>query len=231
MNIKKSIYILCTIFFISCGSSVEGEQQSWDRNSESIKEYTRLFPQYETDMTKQYDKAAIAMEAAKQISDEDKKIEAMSAANDLALKGIAGKIMNLQEAMEDVDQVVDKIKDNFTTDEFSQKTNFLLEDADSEIYKAGVALEASFPTTEQAISEFTAVTNDLEDIKSSLDKHYREIQTNRSKTKQKEREATAEKENSKTVVAPIPDISCKKCGGKVKSGKTKCGNCGAPVKK
>ena len=228
MKLKKSIFIVAVLFLFGCGSSVESEQLSWERKKTTIQEYSAAYPYLKANIDKQYQQAVAAMEKAKSISDEEQKITAMRNANNLAFKGTIDKVMDLETMMDKVASSIKKIKEEFTAEEFTQKTNFLLEEANMEIEKAEVNLQTANQSAEMALFSFEKSTNKLKDVEQSLNKHQEEIQENRKKI---EKETAAKAQETEEKVAPIANVECKKCGGLVNGNDVKCGNCGAPVKK
>ena len=229
---------LVTIFFaltlIACGNSVETQQSYWASNKAKVERYSAKYPYLADAINSQYLLAKEQMDIANGIADEKKRISAMKSANSICLRGPVAEVEKLENAISSLKDEIKTVKDKFKPDEFSQKTHFLLSEANDCLNEAEVAFSAKYNSADSALAIFETIREELSDIEQGIGKHYKEVTDSRPKENDKitgpgiSSESAGTHSDSSSVVAMI---KCNKCGSKLLESDIKCKNCGAPVKK
>jgi hypothetical protein len=232
-----SIILAATLFLFSCGNSVEKQQANWDKNKATVAEYAAKYPVLAEKMNAQLAEAETAFNAAIEIADEKESIKAMKAANRLATNGAIYKVQKYESKIRDVESSINGIKHNFTSEEFTEKTSFLLEEATKELELARAVNDVTYTSADSALMAYTVATEILVKIDNSLDAHATEVYDARPDEEEEDaaEETVAEEEVQETKTTTekkvVAEAKCKKCKSTLKKGATKCKSCGAPVKK
>jgi len=229
---RKILSVLGVLFLFACGNSVEKQQEVWELKKTTVNEYSMKYPYLVESINTQFAKATEIMDNAIQTTDEKEQIKLMKEANASATKGAIDKVSDLEKVIESVGYDIRNIKDDFTSEEFTKKTTFLLEDANNCIDKADFLLQNSYNSADSALMLFKKECSKLKKVERSLENHYREVVNNRPDETVDETTIQTNSSDSKTKNSSKKEavLKCKKCGAKLEKGATKCKNCGAPVK-
>lgn len=235
---KVLSFIFSTIFSVllltSCGSSVESQHNAWESNKKTVEQYATKYPLLATLIKDQYATAEASMASALEIGDEKERISAMQKANALSTEGVISEVKKIERSTGALKQKITDIKDDFTSEEFSQKTAFLLEEAKESLEKANALLNSNNSSVDNILLALQNEATHLEEVYSSLDKHYDEIVDNRpddTKPQSEEDSSETKVSDNEQEQKSVATLNCKKCGSALAEGAIKCNQCGAPVKK
>ena len=230
---KKLVNLCFALIIISCGNSVEIQQSYWVSNKEKVERYSVKYPYLADAINTQFLLAKEQMDIANGISDEKKRISAMKSANSICLRGPVTEVEKFENACKSLKDEIRFVKDKFKPEEFSQKTHFLLSEANDCLNKADAAFSAKYSSAETALSVFKNISEELSDIELGIEKHYKEVTDIRSKENEKITGTGIPSDNmgnSSDSSKVVATIKCNKCGSKLLANDINCKNCGAPVK-
>jgi hypothetical protein len=228
---KKIIIVLAIFLAAACGNTVEDQKTAWESNKTTVENYVSKYPYLAEKINAQYTKAKESMESANQISDEKKRIKAMKNANSICLDGAIEETRRFEREIESIKNRIASIKEGVKSSEFSQKTAFLLEEANNSLTKAEAAISSKYTSADSALTIFAKELRNLESLERGLDRHYHEILSNRHEDTAKNSAVKSSNSTNASKSAVVATFKCKKCGGLLKEGDVKCKYCGAPVKK
>jgi len=232
---KFGIVLGLALLIISC-QSVEDQEKNWATAKSKIDGYITKYPAIASELSSQRQDAENAYNLALKESDEDTKIEKMGTAISQLRRAPLATIESFEHQIRKTEEIIIDIKDDFTSEEFGNKTLFLIEQATPVINECKEALKAEYSNGQEALQVFEAKKLELRAAAGDLTSHYDEImEKKREAEEQREAEIAAQKEEvkaeSKTVEKPKETAvaKCKKCGTKSTAGTTKCKSCGASL--
>ena len=100
--IYTQIALIVTLLISACKPSAEREDQYWANHQQKALELREQFPGFAGAIEVQLAEAAIAMQAAQNVEDEEAKAEAMQAANKLVSGSFVGTLGSIQNRLETI---------------------------------------------------------------------------------------------------------------------------------
>lgn len=212
---------------VACKKSVEGESKRWTNANRKVDELAVLYPGFKTALEEQRQRATVAMDAAKAVSDEKQRIDKMDAANDMLTTGFVGQLR-------DADQTIKKIReklvdvagkavdesDRLSAEQAADQAKRVVADVES-MLKRGAADAAS------AAIVLRKVTEDLRAADMNLDRAAKIAQD-----KQRAKQGTQGPKAGQPGGQPPADQAaqtwtCEYCGTVNPKDNATCHNCGA----
>ncbi len=221
---KKSQYLLGMALmmvvglFSSCAKTVEGQQNLWTSNINMLKQLSSEYRMFANDIAVQKQKAEAKWKEAEGISDEEKKIDKMSEANNLAsnpfkyLRDMKGKIKDAKETIKRAYR--DRNIDRRECDRKADRVEDAIEDAQECLMKGEThRLQSTYSALNSAHSQLSSL-----------------ISKSKKSTKKKSSKVGGDKDNNTSTKTSKPTTKkCAYCGKVNKSDISKCPGCGALV--
>ena len=233
MKIQKRIFTLLALAMLifSCGSSIEGQLSRWETEQKKANTYAVKYPGLKEVILHQLNIASDSIKIAQEIQNEEKQIDALRRANKLATKGPVKLLISFEEALSAVKKDVNKVKNEFSSEEFTAKTNFLLTDANRAIDNAERIGKTNYSDARTMLLELASAVKNLKTFEESVENHYKQVVDARPEPTQSQStdKAKESKTASKTERAKA-NKKCKRCGSLASHNVTKCKSCGSPFK-
>jgi len=232
MNKLVTTFLLCTLVIISCGPSLESENENWEKNLDAAATLKAEYPVFKSLIDAKIEEATKLWDEASKISNEDQKLDKMVAANDILEKGSIGNLKNMKSRIADLKsrkeslmklktpnyQLESRVQKAFATAEMAIKEadavlymvpeNFNISDAPAKIDKAWTTINDAYKEVEIIIENINKENNTIASEKAK-----------------KEQEVKDEKVKAEEAVA---DVKCSYCGTLNAHDYSKCKSCGAP---
>ncbi len=225
MKIQAFLIVFALFFaFIGCKQTTESEGNAWKNNVESVKSLAIDYPNYKPFLEAQIKAAQKVMEAAKGISDEEKKIEKMSDANELINKGIVGELKKIKATTSDLKTTINSATGTkFGESESTAKR--ILQEANDAILESQKILKANVASKEDGIRMARKANQLLTDKENEVSEFMTKFESaNSKKIDVKTDEKTDVKKDEPKMV------KCEYCKVKNDAKNAKCSACGAPMK-
>lgn len=232
----KKLSILLSLLFIlaiGCKQTVDSEKNRWESNKKLLKELAVEFPSFKTVINETLSKAEKAMNEAESLTDEKKKIEAMSKANGLAtpkyvndLSSFSKKVKELQNLSAEAVQNAKDENDRLAAKQASENATNAINEAKKMLQNQSVSSESDANTLA------SKALQNLDDIKSTLTKIIKTTTDKVNKeNKEKEQIKKEQEQKEKEKKEAVADIKCEYCNTMNKHDAKKCSSCGAPLEK
>lgn len=229
----KRMYLLLIVmamFFIACGPSVDTESKNWEKNKTAVEKLKSEYPAYAQMIDEKMQEAQKIWDKAVSISEEEKKAEEMSRANDLLEKGAVGALKSMKSEIDNLkrekNELQEKIADNPA---ITQRANDAIKEATDAVKTAEEVIFATGTfTASEAQNKINMAKSRIESAKKSIKSVVKAIskeKTVKKEKEQKEKEKQVEKEKEKAKV------KCEYCGTMNEPDATKCKSCGAQLEK
>ena len=174
---RNPVYLLASVALAlalltptACKKTLEGETKRWDSGNATVTRLAAEYPSFKAALEEQRRVATQAMDAAKQVSGDEQRIDAMSKANNLLTGGFVGELDGVDRKKKEIrTKIVDvpaKAKedgDRNSARSAADMANRIITEVESRL-KQG----AADPTAAQIVMK--KVTEELRDADSALDK-------------------------------------------------------------
>lgn len=218
-----SISLLSMLLMLTCSRSVEGETSAWKRNQTQVQDLISLYPGFQKPLQERLSKAEAAWNDAQSVSDEEKKIEAMAAANRLLTSDFIGQLKDfdrdkkkLQDLVLDAQGAGKDRSDQQMADAARQQANSAIQEADSRLRQGATSIAAANTVLRKIDGDFNAATKGLKKVISVAKKKQKQADKEKSDQLDKEKEA------KKALT-----WKCSYCGKVNDSKHHECTGCGA----
>ena len=222
-NLLITVGIFGLILFVSCAKTVEGESNSWKRNTQKVSELKSLYPGLKKPLQMKMDEAQGMWNLAEGISDEDEKIEKMASANRIInsgfikdLKDYDGRKKRLQELIVDVQSADLDANDRNAGMAAKDQAQDAMRDAERRLSSGAKSVSAANSLLKQILSDFNAANKNLKKVLASAE-------SKQKKAQEADKKAAADKaakEKAKTW-------KCEYCGKVNDTHAHECKGCGA----
>ena len=235
MRIINFLIAIAAFFVVvSCGKATsESETKRWEASQKTLETLGAKYPGFKPALQEVKDNATKAWEEAGSIGDEEKKIAAMSAANDAAspnfvsqLNGISEGLEALKDLATEATQLGGDESDKAALNLAKGEAGRTLTELEGMLKSRNVATAAEAEAVVgEAISQLTAATNRIKKVMDTV--------KNKQKAAEKAADTTAANADAKaaTEAEAKNPIKCGHCGSMNAHDALKCSGCGAPVEK
>lgn len=226
---KISLFILLIAFIASCSKTVESEKKNWESNVKKIKELKLDFPTFKSAFDMQSEAAEKIMKSSSDITDEEKKIEKMAAANKMLMSGFVRDLGYVKSKKKEIRKKIRTIEEIKMEQNDKNAARMAVEDAMNSMKRADIFIRTGANSTQQAIVVASKAKKELSEAVRDLAKV---ITKNKNKNSAKEtaKKKVDEKNNAKKK-EEVKSIKCEYCGTYNEAKATQCKSCGAPIKK
>ncbi len=167
MTLVALLMVAVVITTTGCKPSVAGQTEDWKANQEHLTALNKDYPAFAGAVAAVKAKADAAWAEAEKVTDEDKKAEAMLAANDIIAKGFAGHLHEFNGLIEEIGKFQEKLAGKKMSSSLVAKYNDAVDPADEAIDAAYGVME----TGAADIAAADALVNPVYDkLKASRDK-------------------------------------------------------------
>lgn len=223
---KKTLIFAWAVLLIAisfgCKRSVEGESSAWKTNKEKVNGLMSRYPGMKPALQSQLDAATKKWETAEGISDEDKKIAAMSEANGMISGGWIGDLEDYDEDKQKLQDLIVEVQsgdldknDREAARTAKEQAQYAIQNADRSLQTGAGNASGAQAVMRSITSNFTAATKTLNKVLDRADSKKKEAEEDEKLAEDKEKE----KEAAKTWVCSYcdrtnssDDLSCKGCG-------------------
>ena len=167
---KAGLFLLLAataILITSCKASVEGETKKWAGNLEMVDRLAGEYPNYAAPLNEVKANAEGAWKAAEALTDEEKKAEAMNAANDIIDNSFAQKLGEMPIMMDEISKIRGDLSGKKMSQTLISKLKSAAEKADEAVDDAYDAMSMDAGSIAAAESNISPAYSAL---KSSRDK-------------------------------------------------------------
>ncbi|WP_428262386.1 zinc finger Ran-binding domain-containing protein [Haliangium sp.] len=221
----------------ACSKSVEGEGKRWQRNLNSVKELSVLYPGFKGALEAQRATAEAAMKEAEAISGEEQRIEKMAAANQLLDGGFVGQLADVDRTTKKIRELIVTVSGKTKDEADRLSARQAAESAERVLSEVQTTLARGAPDPAAAAVVLKKVSADLRAATSNLDKVARAVRD--KERKDEEANAKAGQGGDKAAAgatdpkgaggtAPAAATwTCEYCDHQNAAEATTCSNCGA----
>jgi phosphatidylserine/phosphatidylglycerophosphate/cardiolipin synthase-like enzyme len=231
---KHLVILFCFAIFalISCGLSLESENENWKKNLEAANNLKAEYAVFKPLIDKKIEEATKLWDEAAKISNEDQKLKKMLAANDLLDAGCLANLMNMKDKISDLKSKKESLMQLKTPDDQlesrAQRAFETVEDAIKKAEKTLYMTQADF-NIDEASAKIDRAWGGLNDA-------YKEVEIiidninkeNNAITQDKQQKDSQVKQEKQKVEEAAKDIKCPYCGTLNPHNYSKCKSCGAP---
>ena len=174
------------LFYAGCKPSVAGQTDDWKANQEHLAGMTTDMPGFAAALATVKTKSEAAWAEAEKIADEDKKAEAMKAANDLIGHGFAGKLYDLHGLIDEIANYRKKLAGKTMSNPLIARINDAVDPANEAVENAETVMRngaADEMAAEAAVSPVYEALKNARDKWKSLKDAYDKEQSDRKKKK------------------------------------------------
>jgi chromosome segregation ATPase len=224
---------LCALLFLatSCKKSIEGETKKFDSNIQRLNEVAAKYPSFKaacetlkTDATKQ-------MEAAKSLSEEKAKIEAMAAANNIASPTWVNDLSNIDNKINSIRDMSTKASQNSHDHNDSDAAWVASRQGEDAIREANNKLGGTVDSPSAAAAIVSSIISNLDAAERRLSDVVKTAENKKDAEKKAQNEEKAAKDSTKaTEEKKAAPVKCGFCGNSNPAGTAKCSGCGAQLK-
>ncbi len=231
---KKLLSLLVIALFATyaCGPSLESENENWTKNLDAMNSLKTEYPVYATFIDQKTAEAKKIWDEASSISNEEKKLDKMVAANDLLEDNTIGNLRNMKDKISSLKskkesllgmktpnyQVEQRAKNAFVTVENA------LRNADKVIYLTNeeYRIEEVPGNIDRAWTSLKDAYKEVEIIIDNINKENKSVADEKTKKEQDIKDETKKAEEA------VADVKCEYCGTMNAHDFKKCKSCGAP---
>lgn len=192
-NPVRSLTIMALVLALlspaSCKKTLEGETKRWDSSNATITRLAAEYPSFKAALEEQRRVATQAMDAAKQVGDQEQRIDAMARANTLLGGGFVGQLAAVERSKKEIrEKAVDVPSsakdegDRLGARSAADAANRIITEVESRL-RQGAADPAAATIVMQK------VTSELRAAESALDKVARNINSKERAKKEAEKSA------------------------------------------
>lgn len=164
-------FLAIVILLASCAASVESEQKSWERNIKQLEDLSSKYPAYGELLMSEQERAQKVMDEAKEISDEEKKIEKMKEANDIVEAQFIQDLAAIEYKIEGVQKQIDKAYEMKFSSSDLTKVESAIEDATETLLKAEDILDEGGSSVDVVSSPLRDITGELITVESNIKRY------------------------------------------------------------
>ena len=222
----------------ACGPTLESSNEDWERNKKAMAQLKTDYAAFTPLIDQKLEEAQKAWDAAKGISDEEKKLDKMVEANQ-TLSG--GSIGNLRSIKDKISGLKTKKESLMKLDVASYKLEDRTQDAFEAVKKAIKKAEKVMYMTKDEFSideapgkldrAFSGLTDAYKEVEIIIDLINKENNKIAAEEKDKEQQIEDKKVETEKEKEAKADYKCEYCGTMNKADNKKCSSCGAPSSK
>lgn len=233
---KLNIFALVLAFLsiVACGKrTVESETTRWKAAQDRINRVKSQYPNFAAVLDEVFKAADADFKAAEGISDDEKKVAAMSAAIDKAAPSFVMDLDGLEQTIRELDDKISKSKQ--TGGDVNDRTAIMdaSQRGDIAVAEARQLLKSAQPT------DISSANATVKNIKDNIDAAKKRLDDLVSAAEKKINDAKKSEEDAKKAAdqkaeeekKAAADIKCTYCGVMNKAGSLKCSGCGASLEK
>lgn len=184
-----SLLFLATLALLTgCKASVEGETENWSQNTAMMANLKTEYSGYEAPLSEIQTQAEAAWKEAEGISDEEKKIEAMVAANDIIDESFASKLSAMPGIIDKVWGIRDKLAGKSVSNSLYNKMSTAGDRADDATDDAHDVMDKSATTIAEASALVDPVYDELKSVQmkwEGIERDYKKENKPKKKKKRK----------------------------------------------